>query len=273
MRGTRVSRPLSWASLRIIPAHAGNSRPYGQDRADSADHPRACGELPKRRDIHVSCDGSSPRMRGTPHRRECVGRLRRIIPAHAGNSQLILVSRRIRSDHPRACGELIALMRFLRASAGSSPRMRGTLLQVRPELSRGRIIPAHAGNSVTPSSTHRQFPDHPRACGELVPPGVTLAPKDGSSPRMRGTHMSGVAAVLTSRIIPAHAGNSRYWARFDSAPSDHPRACGELEVRPVHGAACHGSSPRMRGTRYGRAEIGHRNRIIPAHAGNSIRTR
>ena len=45
MRGTRSRTTAILSSLRIIPAHAGNSRASTGARHSTSDHPRACGEL------------------------------------------------------------------------------------------------------------------------------------------------------------------------------------------------------------------------------------
>ncbi|CAB1368098.1 protein of unknown function [Denitratisoma oestradiolicum] len=49
---------------------------------------------------------------------------------------------------------------------GSSPRMRGTLPWISEAAQTRRFIPAHAGNTPTPSPAKRCPPVHPRACGE-----------------------------------------------------------------------------------------------------------
>ena len=147
MRGTRSSSCAAARSLRIIPAHAGNSSPRKPSSLTRPDHPRACGEL--------ACDvaqkhralGSSPPMRGTPRRRSCALLVRRIIPAHAGNSGWSPASTACTADHPRACGELMSAVKTNPPYPGSSPRMRGTRVPVRSGAVRYRIIPAHAGNS------------------------------------------------------------------------------------------------------------------------------
>ena len=51
-------------------------------------------------------------------------------------------------------------------STGSSPRMRGTLSDVGGEVVQLGIIPAHAGNTMSPDIIRRTRWDHPRACGE-----------------------------------------------------------------------------------------------------------
>ena len=157
--------------------------------------------------------GSSPRMRG--------------------NSELEIHFYDPIPDHPRACGELIATRVVDRGDRGSSPRMRGTPHGRRGWTERGRIIPAHAGNSDHGGVPERTVMDHPRACGELafwISPAATTV---GSSPRMRGTPVILMTGWRRIRIIPAHAGNSRQRAAVDGWMADHPRACGELNVYGV----------------------------------------
>ena len=167
MRGTPAHRGDQDGQKRIIPAHAGNSRSSVTPPSTDTDHPRACGELSTVIGWTGPLVGSSPRMRGTLHPPELDELIVRIIPAHAGNSSSRPMASRRPTDHPRACGELIPRRRLSSVSSGSSPRMRGTHSQPLPRVQRGRIIPAHAGNS-RPPALRSIFPtDHPRACGEL----------------------------------------------------------------------------------------------------------
>ena len=210
MRGTPSLVARVRVLIRIIPAHAGNSKTYRQSSRRSTDHPRACGELTARDYESLFADGSSPRMRGTLGCSTQSPRTRRIIPAHAGNSLSRPEPESTRSDHPRACGELIASALISGLTFGSSPRMRGTPQTIAPSHEQIRIIPAHAGNS-RPVKVHRRtMTDHPRACGELgaiywarlnrvgSSPrmrelfciGKSFSSLPGSSPRMRGTHLS-----------------------------------------------------------------------------------
>ena len=190
MRGTlEVFESLRFIS-RIIPAHAGNSHHRDSHGTRRPDHPRACGELSEV-DMPAGVPiGSSPRMRGTLHRRRHFQDVRRIIPAHAGNSFPSRSPPRTRTDHPRACGELGGHRRHRVARAGSSPRMRGTLVANVVTWEPDRIIPAHAGNSLVSIVSSHASPDHPRACGELDLSEIAGEQQVGSSPRMRGTPLS-----------------------------------------------------------------------------------
>ena len=309
MRGTPLNANCLIIIPRIIPAHAGNSPQRQLLDHHSPDHPRACGELARSWRAMTRSSGSSPRMRGTRNTSSCGRHFSWIIPAHAGNSQHVILWPPLQLDHPRACGELHRPDPSHRSASGSSPRMRGTPLGGGAVEVGGRIIPAHAGNShrsSEPCSSRADHPracgdspdsggmtrthaDHPRACGELLSLNEDGTGQDGSSPRMRGT------------LHPAQLRSL--------GPTDHPRACGELQcgrrlvdvdvgssprmrgtlalqllnpsesrIIPAHaGLHCShrqlvarsGSSPRMRGTREPRRAAPVRPRIIPAHAGNS----
>ena len=268
MRGTRHGELHLINECRIIPAHAGNSRWSRPQRSRRSDHPRACGELGSFSRAAQTSRGSSPRMRGTPRRREIDYSDRRIIPAHAGNSLTPLWGapptriipahagnsrqhdgcRRAWTDHPRACGELNAATNLPAGLSGSSPRMRGTPTGVTATKGFDRIIPAHAGNSARRQARQPRRPDHPRACGELAGGSLNGLHVLGSSPRMRGTPARMGECRAQRRIIPAHAGNSPAVTLLAFSSTDHPRACGELASSDPIGVQLDGSSPRMRGT-------------------------
>ena len=208
-------------------------------------------------------------MRGTRFVEGLTREFERIIPAHAGNSTRRRRRDRPPADHPRACGELWKCLSLLGLLAGSSPRMRGTLIIVTHTEHVDRIIPAHAGNSAKWICLRVCRSDHPRACGELSIDVDTSKTFGGSSPRMRGTLFLRVHLHVPERIIPAHAGNSVDIDDIVWRGPDHPRACGELLWRTLLRGSRIGSSPRMRGTPWYRSCPVMRLRIIPAHAGNS----
>ena len=152
--------------------------------------------------------GSSPRMRGTRFRRQRPCNPLRIIPAYAGNTRCRLSPRVLDWDHPRVCGEHNSISLLSLSLSGSSPRMRGTLVeQVAPCGIRG-IIPAYAGNTVREILGCADRRDHPRVCGEHSAISTRVLLPMGSSPRMRGTH--GILHCLAwfVGIIPAYAGNT-----------------------------------------------------------------
>ena len=166
MRGT----PLDAADLAysggIIPAYAGNTALPASSATASRDHPRVCGEHVTYLPDPMREEGSSPRMRGTLAGQDTGLALPGIIPAYAGNTLASPTMRIMRRDHPRVCGEHMWRSVLACVCAGSSPRMRGTLIWVRPKLSPVGIIPAYAGNTAKKLFPNFIPRDHPRVCGE-----------------------------------------------------------------------------------------------------------
>ena len=227
VRGTRCDASDLARHVRIIPARAGNAATPHHSKPWIPDHPRACGE---RGEVHHAAEevlGSSPRVRGTRDVGGRGGRATRIIPARAGNATQDLSVEVVGRDHPRACGERGYARRRLLHRGGSSPRVRGTLLDLFGQKFVSRIIPARAGNARARHGGPRMFLDHPRACGERAWDRHQAIRDWGSSPRVRGTPHAGATGFLADRIIPARAGNARSRVRAGCRRPDHPRACGE----------------------------------------------
>ena len=255
--------------MRIIPAHAGQTTRVRYGRQAASDHPRACGANPCLVNVVSDCAGSSPRMRGKLATRICRTANQRIIPAHAGQTMAEPGFLATITDHPRACGANPTPIRPIIAGVGSSPRMRGKLRPVTARPSRIRIIPAHAGQTVSAVAQHNTLPDHPRACGANDHKRATHVCSSGSSPRMRGKRAGGKHDGRRVRIIPAHAGQTKSKRVRAFSMPDHPRACGANRFCPNARTAPAGSSPRMRGKHHGLRHPPTRLRIIPAHAGQT----
>ena len=113
-----------------------------------------------------------------------------------------------------------------------------------------RFIPACAGNSRAENARGRVHPVHPRVCGEqqLGPGRSYLA--SGSSPRVRGTGLTGPQRMHGERV--------------------HPRVCGEQSFPVCNSKAMLGSSPRVRGTVESVMRFLRNLRFIPACAGNRV---
>ena len=294
----------------VHPAPAGNTPYAGLGQGKKPVHPRACGEHAPPTIHTVPCSGSSPRLRGTRSEpfRDC--RVRRFIPAPAGNTGADRSGCSGQSVHPRACGEHRMVQEVIRRMEGSSPRLRGTLYRNRSERTVRRFIPAPAGNTSsafsawtkstvhpracgnTPADSLGADDDtvHPRACGEHGPcsaihkPTVGSSPRlrghcavdsiviglGGSSPRLRGTQRCRIHAGGNLRFIPAPAGNTLRSASPRLRYSVHPRACGEHQRPQYSLPECRGSSPRLRGTHSSSRRIMPVCRFIPAPAGNTV---
>ena len=147
--------------------------------------------------------------------------------------------------------------------------MRGTRKYAEQKTKNTGIIPAYAGNTCRCIRHWFSARDHPRVCGEHTCDYVNANTTQGSSPRMRGTHLLRFVCDYGTGIIPAYAGNT-YWKLHELyVRRDHPRVCGEhlfVHVGKLHAL---GSSPRMRGTRRMRLSPRAWSGIIAAYAGNT----
>ena len=155
------------------------------------------------------------------------------------------------------------------------PINHGPLVRREPccALRRIGIIPACAGNTACGSSCTPAPGDHPRACGEHGGKAANHADVQGSSPRVRGTHEDAVLDVISLGIIPACAGNTGACPSRRCAPGDHPRVCGEHPEKVQAVEADAGSSPRVRGTLFEHGLPHGIHGIIPACAGNTLRSK
>ena len=155
MRGAAVDVRLDFRVSGIIPAHAGSSSSPCAATTQSRDHPRACGEQARVLRGRRGRAGSSPRMRGAAVAVDVRHVGAGIIPAHAGSSSSYAAGPRRDRDHPRACGEQSRAASSSNFTTGSSPRMRGAVMEAMKTLMESGIIPAHAGSRLkNPSSKH-----------------------------------------------------------------------------------------------------------------------
>ncbi len=194
---------------RIIPAHAGQTVNPRDCVRIITDHPRACGANHQRQRPSEDDAGSSPRMRGKRPESVKTRSRQRIIPAHAGQTQVLDGFAHVHADHPRACGANLACFCTLYLLRGSSPRMRGKHRRLFIRAAVARIIPAHAGQTQQTRNRRPRRSDHPRACGANQHGSAAQIARVGSSPRMRGKLRRFLDFLLTIRIIPAHAGQTR----------------------------------------------------------------
>ena len=85
------------------------------------------------------------------------------------------------------CGEQFLPLNPLSFVLGSPPRVRGTVFAEVGVIAFCGITPACAGNSIGTDENAEIIRDHPRVCGEQVPPPVMVWLVLGSPPRVRGT--------------------------------------------------------------------------------------
>ena len=185
------------------------------------------------------------------------------------------------------CGEKFGFFRSTMIRLGSPPRMRGKGVVHVFVPEKFGITPAYAGKRRDFSYTQLHGKDHPRTCGEkaasrAIPSSGQGHPRTcgekfgkwstkgritGSPPRMRGKDVTSVIRNCTARITPAHAGKRQHQGLYPQAgrvtpahagkrrsapprcrpPEDHPRMCGEKQLRQAIAVQHIGSPPHVRG--------------------------
>ena len=146
-RGKRQRPHRSRHVRRLIPAHAGKTRPPVCQVPGWAAHPRSRGENIWTAVASKSLAGSSPLTRGKPRTGLREVAPVRLIPAHAGKTRpRIVLAPGIRA-HPRSRGENRVQARRTRLGSGSSPLTRGKLACELVDGGTAGLIPAHAGKT------------------------------------------------------------------------------------------------------------------------------
>ena len=247
VRGKQQGLQGALHRARLIPARAGKTSGDSSPARAAWAHPRACGEnLVDIADIRFP-QGSSPRVRGKPHRRRPRRQAGRLIPARAGKTSARSGTRATRRAHPRACGENKLHAEVANILLGSSPRVRGKRRGVGAPLWRAGLIPARAGKTVVRRRTASSERAHPRACGENLMNSSSSTRVKGSSPRVRGKPDGAGDPGAEVGLIPACAGKTGRRPRAPLRRSAHPRVCGENPSSGRQFPPVRGSSPRVRG--------------------------
>ncbi len=170
------------------------------------------------------------------------------------------------------CGEHRICCQSCKISTGSSPHVRGALVQdFLQGLSTG-IIPACAGSTVSWRIRRPPCRDHPRMCGEHNRGSSFGQSHKGSSPHVRGAQRLERQSCSLSGIIPACAGSTSWETLRRSSIRDHPRMCGEHSVKHNAKGNDQGSSPHVRGARRRQQDHPGSQGIIPACAGSTCQT-
>ena len=228
-----------------------------------------CGEHQNASRLSHGPLGSSPHVRGA----RCFATVFLdgfgIIPACAGSTCPSRPSAATAGDHPRMCGEHRICCQSCKISTGSSPHVRGALVQdFLQGLSTG-IIPACAGSTVSWRIRRPPCRDHPRMCGEHNRGSSFGQSHKGSSPHVRGARQACDDALQESGIIPACAGSTFHQVRNAGCRRDHPRMCGEHTTDDSFNLDHMGSSPHVRGAHCETCPSVFETGIIPACAGST----
>ena len=197
----------------------------------------------------------------------------RLIPACAGKTGSSPRESRAAAAHPRVCGENYNLFHLIYDTVGSSPRVRGKLVELFRTWDVNRLIPACAGKTSDNALKLIPCAAHPRVCGENLTLKMYSSTETGSSPRVRGKRVCPQYGTNASGLIPACAGKTQFRVPRVYVPRAHPRVCGENE-RKITGVDLEsGSSPRVRGKRDFRRRKIHMPGLIPACAGKTFQFR
>ena len=153
--------------------------------------------------------GSSPLTRGKPITIASVICLTRLIPAHAGKTDLRRALTSCRGAHPRSRGENKAHAMRTGLRGGSSPLTRGKRLSAWSQCYLLGLIPAHAGKTTVGIRPGSRSTAHPRSRGENKARVWRSLMGGGSSPLTRGKPVEVDQEERGSGLIPAHAGKTR----------------------------------------------------------------
>ncbi len=174
----------------------------------------------------------------------------RITPACAGKVGLPRFPAAPAQDHPRVCGESLPALHRQLYLLGSPPRVRGKSKKFKHWVTSEGITPACAGKVPVP----------PFATGIIC----------GSPPRVRGKYQFHNSKTPLLRITPACAGKVGRRNTSGRPARDHPRVCGESDLKAVDTRIREGSPPRVRGKCLSCCCSPARSRITPACAGKVI---
>ena len=219
--------------------------------------------------VHLSMWGSSPLTRGKQHVRRIDCEATGLIPAHAGKTGGNWQAVRPARAHPRSRGENTVRPHGRRGFEGSSPLTRGKRAWRTRSLGIARLIPAHAGKTLSLQAYYPLPGAHPRSRGENTSQSKGATPEPGSSPLTRGKQARTHPPRGTKGLIPAHAGKTLAGNLQRDLHRAHPRSRGENTGYSRCFIARAGSSPLTRG-KHGRGAAAHgRGGLIPAHAGKT----
>ena len=157
VRGKDSCRTPRHSARRITPACAGKSFSQGNEKPETQDHPRVCGEKELCL-FSTGCSvGSPPRVRGKAGNLVAKGLNLGITPACAGKSVALLIKVFLGGDHPRVCGEKALGDVKRNYKLGSPPRVRGKVMGDFKSTAKERITPACAGKRLKKALKNKDF--------------------------------------------------------------------------------------------------------------------
>ena len=231
-----------------IPACAGEPRATPRITPGPGVYPRVCGGAEISGHAIDSASGLSPRVRGSrvPSHRHWRGR--GSIPACAGEPAPHLRNVHIGWVYPRVCGGASCAARRRRSTMGLSPRVRGSRHPAEIRRRGPGFIPACAGEPWSETGFSGASVVYPRVCGGAPACSPNRLTRTGLSPRVRGSHLQGVAFMGRIRSIPACAGEPLRARLRSWRDRVYPRVCGGAVEPMTVTSFAKGLSPRVRGS-------------------------
>ena len=211
----------------LIPAHAGKTHLRRAVPGWAWAHPRSRGENFGSVMVNLAPAGSSPLTRGKLQRVRMCRVMSGLIPTHAGKTLCLAFCFVFLWAHPRSRGENYLFTFLCVLFPGSSPLTRGKLKAGFGKHTHLRLIPAHAGKTITRHACRSPRRAHPRSRGENQRRTRLDLVRAGSSPLTRGKLIRSVRHVPAPGLIPAHAGKTGRWRPRSMSRGAHPRSRGE----------------------------------------------
>ena len=206
VRGNRASDFSLIDVSRSIPACAGEPLIPNKRKGRLKVYPRVCGGTCTRPVWVFAFQGLSPRVRGNLYSPASQSRLKRSIPACAGEPHALLSKMAAKKVYPRVCGGTIAVRSSEESTSGLSPRVRGNPYCYCYVCLRCRSIPACAGEPYRFCYSRVYLAVYPRVCGGTYCYRFTYGSFYGLSPRVRGNPVKVLLWIGLGRSIPACAG-------------------------------------------------------------------
>ena len=179
---------------------------------------------PKSRCSH--CRGRSPRVRGSPFSPLRTHPPSGSIPACAGEPRRAPSAWCRQGVDPRVCGGARFAQIRKRLFQGRSPRVRGSLFNIRCLCRLTGSIPACAGEPRLARSRPRRHGVDPRVCGGAIVSLAVNRKHRGRSPRVRGSRLYCRDGKWRPGSIPACAGEPQLFGREYNLGKVDPRVCG-----------------------------------------------
>ena len=187
VRGSRRADDGDLVREGSIPACAGEPTRMTAGNQTRGVYPRVCGGAVRDdRDVRDR-GGLSPRVRGSRPQDGRSAPRHGSIPACAGEPSCAPAARVVIRVYPRVCGGARGYHSWPHRKQGLSPRVRGSLRDVRGRQAVSGSIPACAGEPATPPGSHRVSRVYPRVCGGAGPEPDGKTGRKGLSPRVRGS--------------------------------------------------------------------------------------